>query len=57
MNKCFNFQDVSCSHVSVELVQSLSIVLDPLLRGGSKFGEFFFLKKIDLELSLTYKLC
>ncbi|CAH3030337.1 unnamed protein product [Porites evermanni] len=34
-------QDVSCSLVSVELVQSLSMVLDPLLRGGSKFDWSF----------------
>lgn len=33
------FQDPSCSQFSVELVQSLSMVLDPLLRGGSKFGK------------------
>lgn len=29
-------QDTSCSQYSVELVQSVSMVLDPLLRGGSK---------------------
>lgn len=34
------FQDPSCSQYSVELVQSLSMVLDPLLRGGSKFGKY-----------------
>ncbi|KAJ7384981.1 hypothetical protein OS493_018670 [Desmophyllum pertusum] len=34
-------QDPSCSQFSVELVQSLSMVLDPLLRGGSKFDWSF----------------